>query len=111
MSHPAAGDPVISVDTKKKELVGEFKNNGREWHPKGAPAAVSVHDFKDPALGKVNPYGVYDVAADTGWVSVGVDHDTSAFAVHTIRSWWEHTGGLSRFLCKGFGVGVVRGTG
>ena len=92
MDHTAAGDPVISVDTKKKELVGEFKNNGREWHPKGAPTPVNVHDFKDPTLGKVNPYGVYDVAADTGWVSVGVDHDTSAFAVNTIRSWWNQAG-------------------
>jgi len=86
---------VISVDTKKKELVGEFKNNGREWAPKGVPTPVSVHDFKDPELGKVNPYGVYDVAADTGWVSVGVDHDTSAFAVNTIRSWWVSTGSSS----------------
>jgi hypothetical protein len=92
MDHTAAGDPVISVDTKKKELVGEFKNNGREWCPKGAPTPVNVHDFKDPASGKVNPYGVYDVAADTGWVSVGIDHDTSAFAANTIRSWWENTG-------------------
>ncbi len=89
MNHTAAGDPVISVDTKKKELIGEFKSGGREWHPKGAPRAVNVHDFKDPGMGKVNPYGVYDVAADTGWVSVGVDHDTSAFAVNTIRSWWN----------------------
>lgn len=92
MDHTDAGDPVISVDTKKKELIGEFKNGGREWHPKGAPRAVNVHDFKDPALGKVNPYGVYDIAADTGWVSVGVDHDTSAFAVNTIRSWWNTVG-------------------
>jgi hypothetical protein len=92
MDHTSADDPVISVDTKKKELVGEFKNNGREWRPKGAPTPVNVHDFKDPASGKVNPYGVYDIAADTGWVSVGVDHDTSAFAVNTIRSWWQHTG-------------------
>jgi hypothetical protein len=95
MDHTVAADPVISVDTKKKELVGEFKNNGREWRPKGAPTRVSVHDFKNPELGKVNPYGVYDVTADTGWVSVGVDHDTSAFAVNTIRSWWENTGSSS----------------
>lgn len=90
--HIGTGDPVISVDTKKKELVGNFKNGGREWHPQGAPTAVKVHDFKDPELGKVNPYGVYDIAADTGWVSVGVDHDTSQFAVNTIRSWWEQVG-------------------
>lgn len=92
MDHTRVGDPVISVDTKKKELVGEFKNNGREWLPKGAPTPVNVHDFKDPELGKVNPYEVYDINADTGWVSVGVDHDTSAFAVNTIRSWWEQVG-------------------
>ena len=91
MGHTTAGDPVISVDTKKK-LIGEFKNNGRQWHPQGSPTPVNVHDFKDPALGKVNPYGVYDVAADSGWVLVGIDHDTSAFAVNTIRSWWNHVG-------------------
>ena len=93
--HIAAGDAVISVDTKKKELIGEFRNGGREWRPKGSPRPVNVHDFKDPVLGKVNPYGVYDIAADTGWVSVGVDHDTSAFAVNTIRSWWNTTGRLA----------------
>ncbi len=92
MGHTASADPVISVDTKKKEIIGEFHNGGREWRPKGAPRAVNVHDFKDPVLGKVNPYGVYDIAADTGWVSVGVDHDTSAFAVNTIRSWWNTVG-------------------
>lgn len=92
MDHTRAEDPVISVDTKKKELIGEFINGGREWRPKGAPRGVNVHDFKDPVLGKVNPYGVYDIAADTGWVSVGTDHDTSAFAVNTIRSWWHTTG-------------------
>lgn len=69
-----------------------FVNGGREWHPKGAPGPVNVHDFKDPELGKVNPYGVLDIAADTEWVSVGVDHDTSQFAVNTIRSWWNQTG-------------------
>ena len=108
--HIMAGDAVISVDTKKKELIGEFRNNGREWHPKGAPRAVNVHDFKDPELGKVNPYGVYDIAADTGWVSVGIDHDTSAFAVNTIRSWWNTVGrntypGVSRLLITADGGG------
>ena len=92
MDHTTAGDPVISVDTKKKELIGEFRNNGREWLPKGRATPVSVHDFNDPELGKANPYGVYDVAADTGWVTVGIDHDTAAFAVNTIRSWWEQVG-------------------
>ncbi len=108
--HTDAGDPVISVDTKKKELVGNFKNGGREWRPKGEPVAVNVHDFKDPQLGKVNPYGVYDVAADTGWLSVGTDHDTSAFAVNTIRSWWDTTGrhaypGARRLLVTADGGG------
>jgi hypothetical protein len=91
-THLAAGDPVISVDTKKKELVGDFRNGGAEYRPQGDPQRVRVHDFKDPELGKVNPYGVYDIAANTGWVSVGTDHDTAAFAVNTIRSWWETTG-------------------
>ena len=90
--HLAAGEPVISVDTKKKELVGAYKNNGREWRPQGEPEPVKVHDFIDPALGKANPYGVYDVGADTGWVNVGTDHDTAAFAVNTIRGWWETIG-------------------
>jgi hypothetical protein len=89
----AAGDPVISVDTKKKELVGDFKNGGREWQPKGQPEEVRVHDFPLPELGRVSPYGVYDLAANAGWVSVGIDHDTAAFAVATIRRWWERTGG------------------
>jgi len=88
----AAKEPVISVDTKKKELVGDFKNGGREWRPKGQPVPVRVHDFKDPELGKAIPYGVYDLAEDTGWVSVGIDRDTAAFAVNSIRSWWEHLG-------------------
>jgi hypothetical protein len=87
--HLAAGDPVISVDTKKKELVGRYKNGGREWRPAKDPEQVRVHDFIDPALGKANPYGVYDVGADAGWVSVGTDHDTAAFAVETIRRWWH----------------------
>jgi len=88
----AAGDAVISVDTKKKELVGSYKNNGREWSPKGEPEQVKVHDFIDRELGKANPYGVYDVGTNTGWVSVGTDHDTAAFAVNTIRAWWREVG-------------------
>jgi Rhodopirellula transposase DDE domain len=90
----AAGQPVISVDTKKKELVGLFKNGGREWQPEGDPEKVKVHDFIDPELGRANPYGVYDIGADEGWVSVGTDHDTSAFAVQTIRRWWFTMGRL-----------------
>jgi hypothetical protein len=90
--HMGTGDPVISVDTKKKELVGAYKNGGREWHPAGQPEQVKVHDFLDPTLGKANPYGVYDVANNTGWVSVGTDHDTAAFAVNTIATWWQQVG-------------------
>jgi len=86
------GQPVISVDTKKKELVGAFKNGGREWRPQGEPEAVRVHDFIDPEQGKAIPYGVYEVQRNVGWVSVGVTHDTSAFAVETIRKWWRHMG-------------------
>jgi Rhodopirellula transposase DDE domain len=88
----AAGEPAISVDTKKKELVGDFKNNGRELRPKGDPEPVRVHDFKIPELGKVAPYGVYDIAANHGWVSVGVSADTGAFAVESIRRWWYKLG-------------------
>ena len=84
--------PVISVDTKKKELVGEFKNAGQEWQPKGDPVQVQGHDFPDPQLGKANPYGVYDQNANVGWVSVGTDHDTSEFAVESIRRWWNNMG-------------------
>jgi hypothetical protein len=91
-AHMATGDPVISVDAKKKELVGAFKNGGREWHPAGDPEQVKVHDFIDPELGKANPYGVYDVANNIGWVSVGTDHDTAAFAVNTIATWWQQVG-------------------
>jgi hypothetical protein len=83
-----AGQPAISVDTKKKELVGDFKNGGREYRPAGSPEPVRVHDFVDPKLGRAAPYGVYDIADDKGWVSVGIDHDTGAFAVNAIRSWW-----------------------
>ena len=86
------GQPVISVDTKKKELVGDFKNAGREWQPAGHPEPVRVHDFIDRDLGKVIPYGVYDVAANQGWVSVGTDHDTPAFAVEAVRRWREQMG-------------------
>ena len=87
-----AGQPVISVDTKKKELVGDFKAAGRELRPKGSPTPVRVHDFKDPELGKAIPYGVYDLAADSGWVNVGIDHDTAQFAVASIQGWWEQLG-------------------
>jgi hypothetical protein len=84
--------PVISVDTKKKELVGPYKNGGREWQPKGEPEQVKVHDFVDKKLGKAIPYGVYDLARNEGWVSVGSDHDTASFAVETIRRWWHRMG-------------------
>jgi len=88
----ADGESAISVDTKKKELVGDFKNNGRELRPQGQPEPVRVHDFKIPELGKVAPYGVYDIAANHGWVSVGIDADTAAFAVESIRRWWQKLG-------------------
>ena len=88
----AAGEPVIAVDTKKKELVGDFKNGGREWRPKGTPEEVRMHDFALPELGRVSPYGVYDLAANAGWVSVGIDRDTASFAVATIRRWWLGAG-------------------
>ena len=91
----ADGDPVISVDTKKKELVGNYKAAGREWEPAGSPRAVKVHDFADKQLGKVAPYGVYDIAANTGWVNVGTDADTGAFAVESIRRWWTTMGAIS----------------
>ena len=86
------GSPVISVDTKKKELVGNFKNNGRTWRPKGNPEEVNVHDFEDKELGKAIPFGVYDLTENAGWVSVGIDHDTAAFAAASIRGWWENMG-------------------
>ena len=92
IEHLAAGAPVVSVDTKKKELVGEYKNGGREYQPTKSPVKVNVHDFPDNELGKAIPYGIYDVAANTGWVSVGADHDTSAFAVETLRRWWDTVG-------------------
>ena len=90
--YQTTGDPVISVDTKKKELIGDFKNAGREWQPGGAPDEVRVHDFVDPELGKVAPYGVYDLTANAGWVNVGIDHDTAEFAVASIRRWWREMG-------------------
>jgi transposase len=91
-NHIDAGDPVISVDTKKKEIVGPYRNGGREWRPAGDPVQVSTHDFPDKELGKAVPYGIYDLAANTGWVSVGTDHDTAAFAVESIRRWWKGRG-------------------
>jgi len=87
-----AGDPVISVDAKKRELVGQFKNGGREWEPVGEPVEVDVHDFPGDAVGVALPYGVYDMAANTGWVNVGTDHDTAVFAAESIRRWWRHVG-------------------
>jgi len=90
------GQPAISVDTKKKELVGDFKKAGREWLPQGQPQEVRVHDFQDKALGKVVPYGVYDILNNQGWVSVGIDHDTAQFAANSIRRWWNEMG-RSRF--------------
>jgi hypothetical protein len=88
----AEGQPVISVDTKKKELVGDFKNAGRTWRPRGDPEEVRVYDFLNDALGRAIPYGIYDLAANTGWVSVGINYDTAAFAVQTIRRWWQDIG-------------------
>ncbi len=86
------GQPVVSVDTKKKELVGPYRNGGREWRPRGEPEAVNVHDFPDPDPGKAIPYGVYDLTANTGWVSVGIDHDTATVAVETLCRWWRQMG-------------------
>ena len=91
-SYQRQRQPVISVDTKKKELIGDFKNAGLEWQPTGRPEQVRVHDFIDPELGKVAPYGVYDLTANVGWVSVGIDHDTAEFAVQSIRRWWLEMG-------------------
>jgi hypothetical protein len=86
------GQPVISVDTKKRELVGDFKNAGREWRPQGRPQEVRIHDFRDEQLGVAIPYGVYDLGRNDGWVSIGIDHDTAEFAVATIRRWWQRMG-------------------
>jgi hypothetical protein len=86
------GQPVVSVDTKKKELVGNYKNGGAEWQPQGEPVTVKAKDFPDKQLGKVAPYGVYDLTANEGWVSVGITHDTAEFAVESVRRWWYHMG-------------------
>jgi Rhodopirellula transposase DDE domain len=91
-AHLVAGQPVVSVDTKKKELVGRYANGGCEWQPAGEPEQVNVHDFPDPKVGKAIPYGVYDLGRNSGWVSVGIDHDTAAFAVATLRRWWQQVG-------------------
>lgn len=88
----AVGEPVVSVDAKKKELVGDFKNAGREWRPQGEPEQVQVYDFPIPGLGRATPYGVYDLGRNTGWVNVGIDHNTAAFAVESIRRWWNEVG-------------------
>ena len=109
-AYQASGDPVISVDAKKKELVGQYKKAGRTWRPKGQPEQVNVHDFIDKELGKVTPYGVYDMAANSGWVNVGTDHDTAQFAVSTIRTWWDKAGrqaypGATRLLITADGGG------
>jgi hypothetical protein len=98
--HLRTKDPVISVDTKKKELVGNFKNGGREWRPKGEPEQVRIHDFVVPELGRAVPYGVYDLGHNVGWVSVGIDHDTASFAVETIRRWWYSMGRPSHRKAK-----------
>lgn len=91
-SYLKADQPVISVDTKKKELVGQFKNAGRQWRPSGSPELVLVHDFEDHELGKAIPYGIYDIGQDAGWVNVGQDHDTATFAVESLRRWWHRVG-------------------
>src|SRR3954468_1157629 len=105
-----AGEPAISVDAKKKELVGDFKNAGREWRPEGDPEIVRVYDFVIPGLGRVTPYGIYDMARNAGWVNVGTDHDTSTFAVESIRRWWRSMGrahypGAKRLLITADGGG------
>ena len=96
----AENQPAISVDTKKKELVGDFKNAGREWRPRGDPEEVRVHDFLIKELGRAVPYGIYDLAANAGWVAVGVDNDTAAFAVQTIRRWWQEVGRIRYQLAR-----------
>jgi hypothetical protein len=101
----AAGQPVISVDSKKKELVGAFKNAGGQWRPRGQPTRVRVHDFRIPERGKAIPYGVYDLTRNAGWVSVGIDHDTASFAVRTIRRWWQKMGRPGALLAHHGGRG------
>jgi hypothetical protein len=96
------GWPVLSVDTKKKELLGDFRNGGREWQPTGRPAEVRVHDVMDPRLGQAIPYGVYDVTRNRGWVSVGIDHDTARFAVAALRRWWQRHGAAAFPTAGGF---------
>ena len=96
----AENQPAISVDTKKKELVGDFKNAGREWRKQGDPEEVRVHDFLIKELGRAVPYGIYDLAANTGWVSVGIDNDTAAFAVQTIRRWCQEVGRVRYALAR-----------
>ena len=110
LDHQSSGDPVVSVDAKKKELIGTYKKAGREWQPTGQPEQVRVYDFIDPELGKITPYGVYDVTSNTGWVGVGTDHDTAAFAVATIEHWWTQVGrqaypGATRLLITADGGG------
>jgi hypothetical protein len=90
--HQAAGQPVVSMDAKKKELLGQYKNAGRQWRPAGQPVRVDCHDFPGDAVGRALPYGIYDVTANTGWVNVGTDHDTAAFAVESLRRWWNAAG-------------------
>lgn len=92
MAFQERGQPVVSIDTKKKELVGQFKNGGQEWRPQGQPLEVKVHDFPEPNQGKAIPYGVYDLASNEGWVSVGIDHDTAQFATASVRRWWQEMG-------------------
>ena len=89
---PSENQPVISVDTKKKELIGDFKNSGSEWCVNGQPVEVRMHDFANPKLGKAIPYGIYGLTFNTGWVNVGIDHDTACFAVESIRHWWYSAG-------------------
>jgi hypothetical protein len=109
-AYQAAGQPAVSIDAKKKELVGPFANKGKEWQPKGSPVPANVYDFVDPTLGKVTPYGIYDLQNNMGWVSVGIDHDTAEFAVQSLRLWWKEMGsalypGATRLLITADGGG------